>query len=105
MNKCSTFARRAAALLAIALAGCGGDPGATDPTLVVIEGPRGNILRAGVDSSESGRVDDVAVVVNHGQLRLNGKSYGKVEPGNKVKIDTEGKVFINGASRAPAAAN
>lgn len=84
--------------------GCPADPGATDPTLVVIEGPAGNILRTSVQSTMTGEIDDLNIGVNKGALSINGKAFGKVEPGNKVKIDTEGKVFVNGMRREEAKA-
>jgi hypothetical protein len=36
-----------------------------------------------------------------GQIKLNGKKYGKVKAGDHVKVTEDGRVFVNGEERQP----
>jgi hypothetical protein len=53
-----------------------------------------------VNSDEGYRSRTPRVLHSHdGRLYLAGKSYGKVEQGDKVEVTTSGGVFINGKER------
>jgi hypothetical protein len=87
-----------ACLVALAMGGCN-QPGIDDPSLVVIEGPKGSTLRFSAANTSKGVTDGVSVEVSDGRLRLNGKDFGTVKRSDKVKIDTEGIVTVNGVKR------
>ncbi len=91
----------ATALLAASCTGCPVDPGANDPSLIVIEGADGNLLRTKVNAEMTGSAGSTQVILKKGALSIDGKAYGRVTAGSKVKIDTEGKVFVNGVRRMP----
>jgi hypothetical protein len=73
-----------------------------DPsTLVKIEGPGGGYTMSNPGSSTNGSVDGTKFEIANGQLKIDGKSYGKVQGGDQVKIEKSGAVTINGKERAP----
>ena len=42
------------------------------------------------------------MVIKDGRLTVNGKDHGAVKSGDKVRVDEDGNVTVNGEARQPA---
>src|SRR4051812_10563909 len=94
-------------LFAWLLAGCGKKPAPTPaeappPAIYSLE------VRSETGSSQAGlpAKADVTlgvfrVQVENGQLTVNGKNYGKLQPGDKVLVEKDGEVVVNLNVREP----
>ena len=90
-----------ASIVALSVAGC---RGAGTESIQKIDGA---IVTVGMDSTPiiadgvySGKSGELEYVVDHMQLKVNGRKYGTLEQGDHVRIET-GKVTINGQDRKP----
>ena len=96
-------------LVAILLAGCSEAPSsapAPSPIItitgvinydVAIELQSGGIV--GISEGSTIQLDGSSFELKGGRLRINGKAFGDIAKGDKVKIEQSGRLLVNGKPR------
>lgn len=90
------------------LSGCGNPPAATPPAPPAapagisyeLRGEAGGNV-AGVAETFSANVGNRTLEVKDGRVRANGRDYGPVKGGDKVLLDRDGKLYVNGTEVKP----
>ena len=100
-------------ILMILSAGCAGNvsdpaPDASLPSgmmwdsevgTVQIELAGGSALYSPLKGESKISGNEMTVEMKDGSLQINGKSFGEMKKGDKVKVDKSGTVFVNGKER------
>jgi hypothetical protein len=65
-----------------------------------VKGQQGS-WQNGYGSAFTATAGNNSVTVEDATLTVNGKNYGTLQSGDKISVDVEGKVEVNGAARSP----
>lgn len=91
-------------VVVVALAGCS----KSEPPInidigrsVSVEFPNGGSLVLGLTGEVKAKNSGVDVLLKDGRVSIDGKDYGTLKAGDKVKIEASGKVTVNGEERRP----
>jgi hypothetical protein len=84
------------------IVGCGPAHDPTNAQAVLIQGPNGSTVRFEQLSDCYGVTDNVSCSIHDGILKVGQRSFGRVKFGDKVKIERDGAVRINGELREPS---
>ena len=90
--------------LAVALAGLAGCRGSSAPQAAPVavtwevRGPDGGLV-VGAGEDGTATVGTHTLVVRNGRLTANGKDGGAVKAGDKILLDKDGQLYVNGVRR------
>jgi predicted small lipoprotein YifL len=93
--------------IASALAGCGQKPppqaieAPPDIYSLEVRSESGSSSTAGLPAKADVTLGGFRVQVENGQMTVNGKNYGKLQPDDKVLIEKDGQVLVNANVREP----
>ena len=68
--------------------------------MITVETPTGGSIS--MSNGINVTTDGLSLGLQNEQLKVDGKDFGKVSKGDKVKVEKSGKVSINGVERKPA---
>lgn len=95
----------AVAILLTSVAGCSRDARPTAkialPPSITVDYLDGAKAIVPIDRDDIGHITSPTFRVKGGELQVEGKSYGPVKNGDKVRIEKSGRVLINGEQRFP----